>query len=433
MATSIGEELILVDHVSKKFCRHLKRSLQYGVMDMARELMGRPRDIALRRDEFWAIKDVSFSIKRGEIVGVIGPNGAGKTTLLRLINGLILPDQGRLVVRGKVGAMIQLGAGFSPILSGRENIHVNAAILGMTKEETKGKLEQIIEFADIDEFIDSPVQSYSSGMRARLGFAVAIHMNPDILLVDEVLAVGDMIFRNKALAKMHQLATSGVAVVFISHNLDQVDRLCHSAIYLQNGQFVASGPTREIITQYAEASSPDAQGAKFAHYPGTQHYLSILQVTLHDETGNPIDRVESCGILLIRVEFEAKQFLESPLFSFMFEAPGHMVIAAIVTQKKGSEHRPSFSPGRHILETKIARLSLIPGAYTLRASVYGTKEIEIWGRISRLADFTVIPYGRQNVITNENVFVELDASWSVGSTINLEPSDAFAPCAPPPK
>ncbi|MBF0260959.1 MAG: ABC transporter ATP-binding protein [Magnetococcales bacterium] len=415
----MNDELVRVENVSKKFCRDLKRSLHYGITDMMRAVRGLGREHQLRKDEFWAIREVSFSLKRGEIVGIIGPNGAGKTTLLRLINGLILPDQGEIHLRGRIGALIQLGAGFSPILSGRENIFVNAAILGMSKSEIQHKLEQIIEFADIGEFIDAPVQSYSSGMRARLGFAVAIHMDPDILLVDEILAVGDMIFRNKAMARMQQLAQSGMAIIFISHNLDQVDRLCNRAIFFKSGQCIADGPTRKIITRYVAACTPQVTGPQFLHHPGTEQTLWVEQVTLHDSSGQTIEQLESCAPLIIRMTFEARIDLEAPIFSFMIEAPARQIIAAIVTQNSDHLERPSFTRGRHVLETRIANLSLLPGHYTFRVSVYKQGNVEFLGRITQLADLQVIPHSKQNIISNESVFVELGSSWH-----------AFEPCHP---
>ncbi len=177
--------------MSKKFCRSLKRSLWYGAADMAREVAGAgTRHDRLRKDEFWAVDDVSFELRRGECLGLVGRNGAGKTTLLKVLNGLIKPDSGSIALQGKVGALIALGAGFNPILTGRENIYINGSILGLTKREIHDKMEEIIDFAEIRDFVDSPVQCYSSGMNVRLGFAVAASMNPDILVVDEVLAVG---------------------------------------------------------------------------------------------------------------------------------------------------------------------------------------------------------------------------------------------------
>jgi lipopolysaccharide transport system ATP-binding protein len=188
------ELLIKVEAVKKKFCRSLRRSLQYGMQDIAADLMGLRMSPKLRRGEFYAVNGVSFELRRQECLGIIGKNGAGKTTLLKMLNGLIKPDDGAITIRGRVGALIALGAGFNPLLSGRENIYVNGAILGMNKAEINAKRESIIDFAEIGDFIDAPVQSYSSGMVVRLGFAIAIHCHPDSLLLDEVLAVGDTAF-----------------------------------------------------------------------------------------------------------------------------------------------------------------------------------------------------------------------------------------------
>ena len=192
-----NDVLICVEGVSKKFCRDLKRSLWYGVKDAVSDVFGREGSTDLRRDEFLAVNDVSFEVRRGECLGLVGRNGAGKTTLLKMLNGLIKPDHGRIEMRGRVGALIALGAGFNPILTGRENIYVNGSVLGLSRKEIDRKLEDIINFAEIGDFIDLPVQSYSSGMQVRLGFAVATAMEPDILLLDEVLAVGDDAFRSK--------------------------------------------------------------------------------------------------------------------------------------------------------------------------------------------------------------------------------------------
>src|SRR5690606_278607 len=200
------EVLVRVENVSKKFCRDLKRSLWYGVKDILTEIYGsRKEQDHLRRHEFWAVNDVSFELRRGECLGLIGHNGAGKSTLLKILNGLIKPDRGRVVIKGRVGALIELGAGFNPILTGRENVYVNGSILGLSKSEIARKLEAIVEFSEIGEFIDTPVQYYSSGMRIRLGFAIAAQLEPDVLLVDEVLAVGDIGFVLKCFNKMDAL------------------------------------------------------------------------------------------------------------------------------------------------------------------------------------------------------------------------------------
>src|SRR5690554_5072510 len=186
------EVLVKVEGLSKKFCKDLKTSLWYGVKDLVSGVRGSDTERLLRPKEFWAVKDISFELRRGECLGLIGHNGAGKSTLLKILNGLINPDAGKVTIKGRVGALIELGAGFNPILSGREDIYNNGAILGFTKKEIDDKLDAIIDFAEIREFIDMPVQNYSSGMKVRLGFAVAAQMEPDVLIIDEVLAVGDL-------------------------------------------------------------------------------------------------------------------------------------------------------------------------------------------------------------------------------------------------
>ena len=238
--------LIEAEHVSKKFCRSLKRSLWYGVRDVARALnpLGdRPeRDLLhpaelppVRVDEFWALQDVSFEVRRGGCLGLIGHNGAGKSTLLKILNGLIRPDAGRITMRGRIGALIELNAGFNPILTGRENIYNEGSLLGFSKEEIHAKFDQIVEFSEIAEFLDMPVQNYSSGMRVRLGFAVAAQMEPDILLIDEVLAVGDVGFRAKCLARMAELLKKS-AFVFVSHSMPQIARISTEVLHLHHGK-----------------------------------------------------------------------------------------------------------------------------------------------------------------------------------------------------
>jgi lipopolysaccharide transport system ATP-binding protein len=248
------EVLLRVEHVSKKFCRSLRRSLWYGVRDVGSALLpwsnGRREGgnaesainelPALRRDEFLAIRDISFELRRGECLGLIGHNGAGKSTLLKMLNGLIPPDSGTITARGRVASLIDLNVGFNPILTGRENIYNGAALLGFSPEATAAKFDQIVEFAEMSEFLDMPVQNYSSGMRVRLGFAVAAQMEPDILLIDEVLAVGDVAFRFKCLNAIGELMNSA-AVVFVSHSMPQIYRLCNEVIVMNHGSATYQG------------------------------------------------------------------------------------------------------------------------------------------------------------------------------------------------
>ena len=242
---------IKVDHVSKKYCKSMKRSMIYGVTDIARNSIGlSSHSEKLRKNEFWAVDDVSFEVKKGETLGIIGPNGSGKTTLLKMLNGIFWPDKGKISVLGKVGALIAVGAGFHPLLTGRENIYIDAAIMGMTKKETDVKLKDIIEFADIGDFLDVPVKFYSSGMFVRLGFAVAVHCDPDVLLVDEVLAVGDRGFQNKCFNKIGELKKNGTTTILVSHNMHSVSTFTDKVVLLHEGKYKYFDNTPEGITEY---------------------------------------------------------------------------------------------------------------------------------------------------------------------------------------
>ncbi|MEO2064653.1 MAG: ABC transporter ATP-binding protein [Christiangramia sp.] len=238
--TKEKEILVKVEGLSKKFCKDLKTSLWYGVNDLLSNFRGNHQKRNLREKEFWAVKDISFELRRGECLGLIGHNGAGKSTLLKILNGLIKPDAGKVTMKGRVGALIELGAGFNPILTGRENIYNNGAILGFSRKEIDEKLDEIIDFAEIREFIDMPVQHYSSGMKVRLGFAVAAQMQPDVLIIDEVLAVGDLGFTLKCYQTIDEILPK-TAIVFVSHSMPLISRVCTKIILLEHGNSLYQG------------------------------------------------------------------------------------------------------------------------------------------------------------------------------------------------
>ena len=273
---------VKVEQVSKKFCRRLRYSLWYGLVDLGAELTAQNGngELRLRHAEFLAVDDVSFELRRGECVGLIGHNGAGKSTLLKMLNGLVRPDKGKITMRGRVGALIELGAGFSPILTGRENVYINGAVLGFSKGEIDAKFDEIVDFAELDDAIDAPVQTYSSGMYVRLGFAVAAQLNPDILLVDEILSVGDMAFRVKCMNRIWTLLKSGVAVILVTHNMYHVQAFSSRAILLEKGKIVYKGEPGLVVSEYEhrvavstiKLSNPETTGPllfKFASLRGT--------------------------------------------------------------------------------------------------------------------------------------------------------------------
>jgi lipopolysaccharide transport system ATP-binding protein len=250
-----ADVVLRVDKVSKKFALgEMHDSLRDLIPGLVGRLTGRTRTSA-RKTDFWALQDVSFELNRGEAFGIVGPNGAGKSTVLKLITGIMDPTAGQIVVKGRLSALIEVGAGFHPDLTGRENIYLNGAILGMKPAEIQRKFDAIMEFSGLADFIDTPVKRYSTGMYARLGFSVAAHVDPDILIVDEVLSVGDVVFQNRCLEKMNSIISSGATVVFVSHNLRAIAELCPRSILLERGQAVSAGPTQKVLTAYLERNS----------------------------------------------------------------------------------------------------------------------------------------------------------------------------------
>jgi len=289
MTTSDDSLLVEATGLAKKLCRSIKQSIRHAAVDMSRELIGIRSDRSrLRGGEFWAVRDVSLQLRRGESIAVIGANGAGKTTLLRMLSGLIRPDVGRLAIRGRVAPLIALGAGFSPVLSGRENIRVNLALLGVPVADIQSLEPEVIAFAELDDSIDSPLQTYSSGMYARLAFACAVHANPDVMLLDEVLAVGDLRFRLKCYRRLGALRKQGTAFILVSHQPQTVLSVCERCIYLERGSVKAQGETADVLRQFEldQIGNPMLQEAtqsqwRFDH--ATESGVAIKELVLHAE------------------------------------------------------------------------------------------------------------------------------------------------------
>ncbi len=246
-----GNLVISVEGVSKKFCKSLKRGLFYGVIDVLRSMLGVEYDLGkLRKSEFWAMDDISFELQQGESLGIIGLNGSGKTTLLRLLNGILPPDRGKIEINGRTCSLIAVGAGFHPHMTGKENIYLNGTILDMTKQEIKSKYASIVEFAEIKEFIDTPIAMYSSGMIVRLGFSIAMHCDPDLLFIDEVLNVSDIRFRNKCINYLTTKKGNYRGLIIVSHNLEFIRILCSRTIVLHKGAIIYDGETENAIKKY---------------------------------------------------------------------------------------------------------------------------------------------------------------------------------------
>ena len=273
----MSEYSLRLDHVYKRFRRGERHdSLRDLIPSLVKRAVQRDRDRALAPEEFWVLNDVSFELRRGETLGIIGHNGAGKSTMLKHLSGIMEPTRGSIEVNGRLSALIEVGAGFHPDLTGRENVFLNGVILGMTRSEVKRKFDEIVEFAGLEEFIDTPVKRYSSGMFARLGFSVAAHLEPDILVIDEVLSVGDFAFQRKGLEKMRAIAKSGATVIFVSHNLQAVAEFCQRGILLEKGRVIADGPTDQVVRRYLDTAA--THEARVAHGPVRVSRASIASV-----------------------------------------------------------------------------------------------------------------------------------------------------------
>lgn len=254
LESSLADPSIVLelDRVSKKFCYNLSNTRKYGLKEIVRAGFGKAQQNGkLRKGEFWAVRNVSFDLKRGKTVGIIGLNGSGKSTILKMINGLYMPDQGEIRMKGTVGALIELGAGFHPMLSGKDNIYIKCALLGKSKEEIDDIYQQIVDFAELGEFINSPIKKYSSGMHVRLGFSVAMHINPDILLMDEVLAVGDFRFRQKCLDKINEMRER-MSTIFVSHSMGYISLFCDRVMVLDRGTIAYEGNVEDAIKYYMD-------------------------------------------------------------------------------------------------------------------------------------------------------------------------------------
>jgi ABC-type polysaccharide/polyol phosphate transport system ATPase subunit len=349
---------LVLDSVSKRYFLRRTRVTRAPL---------RARHQALRRrpEEFWALRDVSFEVARGETLGIIGENGAGKSTILKLLSSVTAPTSGEITIRGRLSALIEVGSGFHPELTGRENVYLSGSILGMRRQEITEKLERIIDFAGVRDFIDMPVKRYSSGMYVRLGFSIAAHLEPDILLLDEVLAVGDAQFQAKCLERINELHRHGRTIVFISHDLAAVERLCSRAILLSHGRIVADGPARDIIDTYQEIGRARDSLEQQA-VPGviTSREAEITSVTFYDGHGRPAHVFRTGAPVTVRFNYIA----HAPLSDVIFELHVYTIIdghyGPWCQLSTGSENGEGLSlqPGYGAVEFEIAELGLMPGA-----------------------------------------------------------------------
>jgi lipopolysaccharide transport system ATP-binding protein len=412
----MDEKVILqVEDISKKFCGDLGKSLWYGIQDVGAEFFLRSGCRAeLRQGEFWALKDVSFNLHRGEALGLIGKNGAGKTSLLRLLGGLIKPDRGSIIIQGRTAALIELGAGFNPVLTGRENIYVNGALLGMTKKDMERVLDDIIDFAEVGDFIDSPLQSYSAGMRLRLGFSVAAHINPSLLIVDEVLAVGDMGFQRKCLQYATRYLGSGGSLVLVSHNMHVIQSICQRCVFLDRGEVRCEGTTSEAIEAYIRFQNSvgiESSGIR-QEMNGSCEPILIegVEVVPLEGTG-----IRSGQGLRLTLHYESRHELPPVTWGFsIWTKDLETRITTCVAKYANQEHR--LREGKGHLSCVLSNLPLVPGVYALRSGIY---DIQTAWPLSRIGwENSPIFFSVQGSIDEANVrhsvdgdIVTVDVKW----------------------
>lgn len=396
---NMQNRLLSVEGVSKKYCRSLRRSIRYLAADLARELVGRKVNrLGLREGEFLVFDGINVALERGQCLGVVGPNGAGKSTLLKLLTGVIRPDAGVIRVNGRTGSLIELGAGIHPMLTGRENIDLLASLSGLSAAQIRRRLDWIVDFSGLEAFLDTPVRSYSSGMIARLGFSVASAIEPDILLVDEVLSVGDLAFQSKCMGRVSELMENGTGVVFVSHQMNVIDKMCSEVMLLQRGRPALLGEPGEIIAAYRESMLETGRSHQRIDHPA----LAIRSVTVSPVSG---EGIHPGGDLLIAVDYECLEPLAGYLGIAIHHGYGEQ-IAACRTDRDG-QGLVSFDPGHGTFKMRIARLPLAAGNYSVSVRLYG--QSGIGALVNHQAYYPFIVEGGADVVG----IVQLEHAWEI--------------------
>jgi lipopolysaccharide transport system ATP-binding protein len=361
--------VIKVDGLYKKFTRSLKRSMAYGTADITRNMFGIKYDNGkLRKSEFWSLENVSFELKKGEALGIIGQNGSGKSTLLRLINGIYPPDKGSVSVRGKIGALIAVGAGFQPHMTGRENIYLNGTILGMSQKEIKEKFDKIIAFADIGDFMDAPVATYSSGMTIRLGFSIAIHSEPEILLADEILAVGDLGFALKCYRKIAEYREEGGSIILVSHGIQLIRNTCNQVLWLDKGKVIAYGDTQTICDDYEnfilqkdKVTQEKDEDGSMGSIINTDPKVRISKVEFLDSNNQTQSEYKVGEPFNIRIHYRADRKVNKPIFTVSVANPENIQVISNYTNFDKFDIDSIMGEG--YIDFKIGVLALKPSEY----------------------------------------------------------------------
>ena len=417
MPTSIIE----VDHVTKEFRLGQFRSLKQNAIDAFARMRGNP---APERPPFLALDDVNFSVKQGEILGIIGHNGAGKSTLLKLLAGVSSPTRGSVAVRGKVAPLIEVGAGFVPDLTGRENVFLNASILGLKRPEIVKRFDDIVAFSELEDFIDTPIKRYSSGMQIKLAFSVATSIPADVLIIDEVLAVGDLAFQRKCFLRMDEIIKrSDVTVLLVSHNIRQVERLCTRTILLERGRIIEDGKATAVCeTYYTNMNRIVQANARMSAQTSARVKSSgeaeVLDVRILDARGADVDSITSGEQLRIRIRFRLVAGLERPEFHLGTHTTDFIYVTGSSTALL--EWRPDLELGVHEITQVIDSYHIKPGTYCVRFAILD-KHRRVVYHGETLYVFSVLP--RMNeALQDELRLIDLPVDWEIDGRRSLSTS-----------
>ncbi len=390
----MSETIIKVENISKSYILRHKQAESYTAL---RDVLTNKVKSAFRktdqkdfqsREEFWALKDVSFEVKKGDRLGIIGKNGAGKSTLLKILSRIVEPTKGKISMNGRVASLLEVGTGFHPELSGRENIFLNGSILGMSKQEIKKKFDEIIDFAGVEKFLDTPVKRYSSGMYVRLAFAVAAHLEPEILIVDEVLAVGDAEFQKKCLGKIDQVSkTDGRTVLFVSHNMGAINALCNNAILLDKGKIAAMGKTSLITGMYFGGGLAD-DGEFLVGKSSGEEKVVIEKVTLRNDKQKAQNNFAFGETLCAEIEFNSLEEFETPYIWVAIKNNRGPVTAASGLIDGFRSTR--FSKGKNVVKCTFINPPLLTGEYSIYMGIRASDGVTLLTESKDVAAFNVV-------------------------------------------
>jgi lipopolysaccharide transport system ATP-binding protein len=371
---------LVVEGVSKKFGLSLKNALKYGLEDSFYRILGKKQDHTLRPGEFWALNDINFFLNSGDSLGIMGVNGSGKTTLLRILNGTYSPDKGKVVIRGRIGALIAAGAGFSPMLTGRENTYISGTLLGMTPSEIKRKFDEIVDFSELGEFIDMPVRNYSSGMNVRLGFSIAVMGSPDVLLVDEVLAVGDMRFQKKCFERIQALKNAGTTILLVSHAPGSVWSICNKALVLDHGNTNGITSVEDACREYDHLnmmerieSSPTETNDNIIPSESNGSFgmtgdVIVTSLEILDKSFHPVKKIGYGEAFVLRLRLAVMNRVEDGILRVQIDAEINKAIS-IIDSYEVHNALFDFQPGEYQVDIEIKQPNLRPGVYSFSPSI----------------------------------------------------------------